>query len=300
MWRVTVLLALIVASFGASVRAADDGLDVLLTNDDGYDSAGLHGLRDALIEAGHRVTIVAPLTPQSGAGMKVTLSTLELIEQVEGVWSVGGSPADAVSLGLNRVMLGAPPDIVVSGANFGQNLGNNVLMSGTVGGAITAVLNGVPGIAVSVGIKLAEHDRRPQGFPSTVAAFPQAAAFIVRLLEALKERQGSDAPLLPPGLALNVNYPALPAAAIKGARIAHVGRFGGFRLLYQGIAGADNKLESMIGHDERGHKDAGSDTALFAEGFITISVIDPSWDAAMNSAEKVPDWLEALVDVQKP
>ena len=300
MWKTTVLLALIIGQIGAGVIAADEPLEILLTNDDGYDSVGLHGLREAFIEAGHRVTIVAPLTPQSGTGMKVTLATLEIVEHIEGVWSVDGSPADAVSLGLNRVMVGAPPDIVVSGANFGQNLGHNVLMSGTVGAAVTAVLNGVPGIAVSVGIDLDEHDGKPQGFPSTIAAFPQAAAFTVRLLEALKKRQGSGDQLLPPDLALNVNYPALPAKAIKGARIAHIGRFGGFRLLYQSIAGADNKLESMISHDERGQEDAGSDTALFAQGFITISVIDPSWDAAMNSANNAPDWLEALADHQTP
>ena len=298
MWKTTVLFALILGQMGASVAA--DPLKILLTNDDGYDSAGLHGLRDALIEAGHRVTVVAPLTQQSGTGMKVTLGTLELVEQVEGVWSVDGSPADAVSLALNRIMAGAPPDVVVSGANFGQNLGNNVLMSGTVGGAVTAVLNGVPGIALSVGIDLAEHDRKPQRFPSTLAAFPPAAAFAVQLLEALRGRQTSGNPLLPPGLALNVNYPALPADAIKGERIAHIGRFGGFRLRYEGVGTEENQLKSMIGDDERGYEEAGSDTALFAQGFITLSVIDPSWDAAANSAGKVPDWFEALVEHHTP
>lgn len=299
MKKIAFLIALIIGQAGGGAIAAD-GLEILLTNDDGYDSAGLHGLRDALIEAGHRVTVVAPLTQQSGTGMKVSFTTLALVEQVEGVWSIDGSPADAVSLGLNRIMVGAPPDVVISGANLGQNLGNNVLMSGTVGAAVTAVLNGVPGIAMSVGMDLAEHDRQPQSFPSTMAAFPKAAAFAVSLLETLKERRGSDDRLLPPGVALNVNYPALPPDAIKGARIAPIGRFGGFRLLYQSVAGEVDKLESMIGHDERGHEDAGSDTALFALGYITISVIEPSWDAAINSADDVPDWLEALVDHQEP
>ena len=300
MWKTTLLFALLLGQMGASITAADAPLEILLTNDDGYDSAGLHGLRDALIEAGHRVTVVAPLTQQSGTGMKVTLGTLELVEQAEGVWSVDGSPADAVSLALNRVMAGAPPDVVVSGANFGQNLGNNVLMSGTVGGAVTAVLNGVPGIALSVGIDLAEHDHKPQRFPSTLAAFPPAAAFAVRLLEALTARRGSGDPLLPLGLALNVNYPALPADAIKGERIATIGRFGGFRLRYERVGTEENQLESGLGHDERGYEEAGSDTALFAQGFITVSVIDPSWDAAANSADKVPDWFEGLVGHHTP
>ena len=277
-----------------SFALAAGGLSVLLTNDDGYDSPGIRALGAALAGAGYEVTIVAPLEQQSGSGMKVSLGALDVVEQGAGVWTVDGSPADAVSIGIHRLMQDAPPDVVISGANLGQNLGSNVMLSGTVGAAAMAAHDGIPAIAVSVGIDLAEHDAEPERFPSTLDAFPHAARLTVRLLAALTARREEGTELLPPGTVLNLNYPALPAASIRGVRTAPIGQYGGFRLIYPEDGSETGKVQSTIEHDPRGMAEADADTALFAAGFVTISVIEPRWNTVKGEAIATPEWIVKL------
>ena len=90
----------------------------------------------------------------------------------------GGSPADSVLVGLLHILQGETPDIVISGANFGPNLGY-ASSSGTVGAATMAMHVGIPAIAVSVGIDPAEYSATPIPFPSTFGAFDGAAEFTV-------------------------------------------------------------------------------------------------------------------------
>lgn len=247
---------------------------VLITNDDGYDSPGIELLAAALRADGHAVTIVAPSGQRSGSGMKMTLGDLPLVEHRPGEWSVDASPADAVSIGLRHVMRDAPPDLVVSGANFGQNIGNNVFISGTVGAAMTAVIAGVPAVAISVGMDLAEAASEPP-YASTRAAFPRAAAFTAELVSRLAGHGGAS--LLPAGHMLNVNYPAVPAARIGGARWTRVSAHGGFRVIYPVLA--EGKLKSWIEPDVDGHGDGTTDAAMFARDYITLSLLKPDWNA---------------------
>ena len=151
---------------------AAQSLRILLTNDDGFESPGLRALNEALSAAGHDVYVIAPASQQSGASASVTTRGVKVTELPDNVWSVHGRPADAVRVGLGYIMHDYPPDLVVSGANFGQNTGQDVNVSGTFGAAITAHQLGIPAIAVSVEIKPDEMDR---GFPSTAGAFGGAA-----------------------------------------------------------------------------------------------------------------------------
>ncbi len=107
-------------------------LKILLTNDDGFDSEGIMAMRQALIDDGHDVTIVAPADQQSGKGGSINTGafdftpgggTMQLTKHAEGIWSLAGTPADSVKAGLNIVLDDDPPDLVVSGLNEGQNLG---------------------------------------------------------------------------------------------------------------------------------------------------------------------------------
>ncbi|MGE0485503.1 MAG: 5'/3'-nucleotidase SurE [Gammaproteobacteria bacterium] len=261
----------------ACADGGDGALDILLTNDDGWDSPGITAVAAALTAAGHRVTVVAPLTQQSGTGMKITLGEIAVTEQRPGVWSVDGSPADAVGVGLQHVMRDAPPDLVVSGANFGQNLGNNVMISGTVGAAMMAVIHGVPAVAVSVGLDLAEASAEPR-FASTVAAFPGAASFTARLVGSLAARR--DGGLLPAGQIVNVNYPAVAKPA--GVVWARVSKHGGFAMRYDGATATG--IKTAIEHDADGQAEAVTDTGRFAAGYVTLSVLTPDWNAPDNAA----------------
>jgi len=266
-WLLSILLL-----FGMQVGVAH-ALDILLTNDDGWDSPGIEAVAAALRAAGHDVTVVAPLAQQSGSGMKITFGELALVEQRPGVWSLDGSPADAMGAGLAQVLDGKAPDLVVSGANFGQNLGNNVMLSGTVGAAMVAVLRGVPAIAVSVGLDLAEAAAEPR-FPSTLAAFPGAAAFTARLIGALAARP-DGAPLLPPGTMLNVNYPAPPEGAPESLAWVPTSHHGGFAMTYGAAEGA---VRSGMVHDLAGQAEADTDTGRFAAGAITLTLLRPDWN----------------------
>jgi 5'-nucleotidase len=223
-------------ALGAAPGAAR-ALDVLLTNDDGYLNPGITTLRDALCAAGHQVTLVAPATNQSGRGGSINTgalsssSAMALTRQESDacgdVWSLaaptapgtyGGTPVDSLKAGLDVVLGGAAPDLVVSGNNFGQNLGKPTSnSSGTVGAALQAAFEGIPAIATSVGVIPGESP----AFPSTLASFGPAADFIVRLIAALEAAPGSQ--LLPRRVELlNVNFP-VPYTGVMGVEITQLG-----------------------------------------------------------------------------
>lgn len=122
---------------------------ILVTNDDGIQSPGLHALAEALRGIG-RVVVVAPDRERSAIGHALTLhSPLRAMDQGLGRWSVDGTPADCVNLGIHG-LLKTPPDLVVSGINQGGNLGDDLTYSGTVAAAMEATLMGVPALAVSL------------------------------------------------------------------------------------------------------------------------------------------------------
>jgi 5'-nucleotidase len=122
---------------------------ILVTNDDGVHSDGIHALADAL-EALGAVTVVAPHIEASAIGHALTLRRPLRVERLrDNVYEVDGTPTDCVNVALARI-LEAPPDLVVSGINKGYNLGDDVTYSGTVAGAMEAALLGIPGIAVSL------------------------------------------------------------------------------------------------------------------------------------------------------
>ena len=269
--------------------AYGQGLDILLTNDDGYDGEGIRVLRDALVDAGHSVMIVAPADNRSGSGTSITTSgTIDYVQEEAGVWAVDGTPSDAVTLGLVHILRDQPPDLVVSGANFGQNVGASVLASGTVGAALTAARSGIPALAVSVAIDMDEAEG-PAPFTSTRAAFAPAAALVVEIVRQLEETGGGG--LLPPRTVLNINYPAVGGAEPAGVRFATVSRQRGFRQVYS-VAGESGPARVRLVPSDVTEADDDSDLALLAEGFATISVLDGDWDVGREGWERL---LERLV-----
>ncbi len=123
-----------------------DGLDILVTNDDGIDSVGFHALYEELSTIGS-VTAVAPADDQSAVGRTVSQSA-EISEHELG-YVIEGTPSDCVIAGLSSLV--PETDLVVAGCNRGANMGAGVLgRSGTVSAAVEAVFHGVPGIATSM------------------------------------------------------------------------------------------------------------------------------------------------------
>ncbi len=122
---------------------------ILLTNDDGLFSPGLTRLAEKLKEK-YRVYIAAPDRERSAVSMGLTLhQPLRVNRYGEDVWSINGTPSDCVNLAVRHLMP-SPPDWVVSGMNLGENISEDLFYSGTVAGAFTAFLYGLPTLAVSL------------------------------------------------------------------------------------------------------------------------------------------------------
>ena len=123
---------------------------ILLTNDDGIDAPGLAVLELIANQWAGEVWVVAPAHDQSGTSHSISLhAPLRVARLGERRFSVIGTPGDCSAMAICRLMGGARPDIVLSGVNRGSNLGVETVLSGTVGAAMTAMLLGVKGIALS-------------------------------------------------------------------------------------------------------------------------------------------------------
>ena len=177
---------------------------ILVSNDDGYFSPGIALLAERLARLGE-VTVVAPERDRSGASNSLTLDRpLQVRRAANGFRYVNGTPTDCVHLALTG-LVDPPPDIVVSGINFGANMGDDTIYSGTVAAATEGYLFGIPSIAVSLASKAGRN-------------FETAAAVAVQLVERFGRAQIRE-PLL-----LNINVPDIALAALGGIEVTRLGR----------------------------------------------------------------------------
>jgi 5'/3'-nucleotidase len=147
---------------------------ILVTNDDGVHSDGIHQLAEALRPLGD-VLVVAPHVEASAIGHALTLRRPLRVEKLrDGVYELDGTPADCVNIAITKLYT-APPDLIVSGINKGYNLGDDVTYSGTVSGALEGALLGVPSIAVSQ-----ERTSGAYDFRHSAAAAAKIAAMVLR------------------------------------------------------------------------------------------------------------------------
>jgi 5'-nucleotidase len=205
-----VLLPLIAAGAGAATpRHGSAGattprkLQIMVTNDDGYNAPGIATISSALAKLSNvHVIVVAPATNQSGAGGSTTTGTLTITKgkTLNGLpaYAVQGTPADTIRAALNQLHL--HPDLVVSGINAGQNLGPMVDLSGTVGAARAAVARDLPAIAVSAGLG------NPYQFKAAVPPVLKWVRYWRKLL--LSHRTAKHV--------LNINVPNCATGSVRG------------------------------------------------------------------------------------
>ena len=169
---------------------------ILLTNDDGIDAPGLEVLEHIAQELAREVWVVAPEHDQSGVSHAVSLhAPIRVSEQGPRRFGITGTPGDCAVMGVCHFMKAAPPRLILSGVNRGANLGMETVFSGTVGGAMTGMMLGIPSLALS------------QAFTDRLAVRWDTAralgADVVRQMLAL----GWSAETC-----LNINFPDRPAA----------------------------------------------------------------------------------------
>ncbi len=183
---------------------------ILITNDDGINAPGLTVLTRIAEEiAGPEgeVWTVAPAFEQSGVGHCISYTHPTMIAELgPRRYAAEGSPADCVLAALHDIMAGARPDLVLSGVNRGNNAAENVLYSGTVGGAMEAALQGLPAIALS-------QFYGPQNVDAA-DPFEAAAAHGADVVRRLLDSAPWEA--APYRTFYNVNFPPIPAAQVKG------------------------------------------------------------------------------------
>lgn len=230
---------------------------ILLTNDDGVDSAGLLALAQALSDD-HQVEVIAPDRNWSISGHQRTMDRplrVVKLKLADGspAYATDGTPSDCVALAALG-FLEEVPELVISGINHGNNLGDDITYSGTVAAAMEGVISGMPSIAVSMNIA-------PQ-WPVEVGA-----AFTKRLVEQVAQR-GLEKDIL-----LNVNVPNLPHDDIKGVLITRLGKRIYHDELISRVDPRGREYYWLGGNSVQDEREEGTDVAAIQDGYVSITPI---------------------------
>lgn len=237
---------------------------ILITNDDGIAAPGIE-LAETIAKqvAGPdgEVWTVAPESDRSGVSHALTYTSVIALHEVgERRYSTTGTPTDCVILGAEVVLADSPPDLTLSGVNYGRNVAEDAAVSGTVGGALESAMRSIRGIALSQSYGGNEDPTDPW------ASTREHGAEVVNSL-----LKGG----FPESLGFNVNFPALPKGQTKGVRMARLGNRGGSPMrpvetLSPRSRGRFFWLASGTAAS-RGVEDA--DDVLCAQGWITVTPI---------------------------
>jgi len=228
---------------GATLSIASvssQALNVALSNDDGWSAPGIQAMKAALINAGHTVTLAAPLDEQSDSSAAVNANPEDLLitRQVDGAnmefsgatsASGGAEGAEPASSALIAISLAGDPDLLITGINSVANVGSFTQISGTVGGTVLGFSptyqQAVPSIAISTD-ELCNDGEAPEDCTVRNAAhYDRVAAFMVDFIAHLETKPGflnRETGLLPEGVGLNINYP--PVDNVKGVKVSAQGR----------------------------------------------------------------------------
>jgi 5'-nucleotidase len=240
---------------------------VLITNDDGIQAKGLNALRRALNDLPEvEVHVIAPDSNRSATARSITTRSPLWVQEVEfddgsRGFATDGTPVDCVRFA-DLGLLGAKPELIVSGINHGANLGDDITYSGTVAAALEGIVLGVPAIAISQQSVAREMDFRwGREFDFSVAA-----AFAAELVQAVAEDP------LPADTLLNVNCPAGPPTGIE---VTHLGK----RLYNDELKLVDEEPESdrrryeIYGFEPSFEDEEGSDLSAIARGRTSVTPV---------------------------
>jgi 5'/3'-nucleotidase SurE len=281
-------LTLLVAAVRAVAAAPLDPIHVLVTNDDGVAAPGIDALVQALAANPNvQVTVIAPATNQSGTGDGFTTTPITVSpSSTAGAFpatAVTGKPADTVLFGVLQG-LSQRPDLVVSGINFGQNAGVEVVnVSGTVGAALTAVRLGIPAIAVSA------------GFYTLASQYAEAANYTASIVERFRQSRGFRAKMSTrsgarSALVLNINFPSCTSGSTRDdvlVPLGHLQQVTGYTLT--GTAGstqtytpAVTSMSPFTANCLSTATNPATDLDALMNGFASLTVLNPDLTASQK------------------
>ena len=224
-------------------------MNILLSNDDGYKSSGLKALKNVLENYGN-VTTVAPYRDISASSSCLSVhGPVEINKISANFYKVYGTPADCVHIA-TRGILKNIPDIVFSGVNFGSNMGDDVIYSGTVGAAIEGRHSKYGSVAISIASKKPKHT---DGLHLTLEHI------VEHIFHKLMKKKAI----------ININIPDLPFSKIKGIKITKLGKR---QLpLRASVLKRNKKKFFNIGKSGKGISAAGNDFHAIEKGYISIT-----------------------------
>jgi 5'-nucleotidase len=245
---------------------------ILISNDDGYLSPGLHALAQAM-EALGTVDVVAPEQDRSAASNSLTLDRpLYVKKAANGYHYVNGTPTDCVHIALTG-LLAHKPDLVVSGINDGANMGDDMLYSGTVAAATEAFLMGIPAIAFSYSKKGYQH----------LDAARQLAQHITRML----------APrLIEHPMLLNVNFPNCAMDQVKGWKTTRLGKRHPAQAMVPTTSPKGQPMYWIGPSGEALDAGEGTDFGAIEQGFVAITALNLDL-TNLGATEQVGRWLQS-------
>jgi 5'-nucleotidase len=230
---------------------------ILVSNDDGINAQGIECLERIARSLSDDVWVVAPETNQSGAAHSLTLTRpLRVRRHGEHHFSVDGTPTDCVLIALQRIVEGAPVDLMLSGINHGANLGEDVTYSGTVAAAMEATLFKVPSIAFSQVCESRQHIK-----------WPTAERFAPEVIDRLLSLPWT------PDVLINVNFPDLDPAEVQGVRVAVQGarKIGDTLLERTDPRGEPYLWIGALREDT--NPGEGTDLAAVAAGYVSVTPV---------------------------
>lgn len=258
---------------GVFLEEIATAMNILVSNDDGYQAPGIIYLARVLAEVAE-IIVVAPDRDRSGASHSLTLKQpLHVTHHQDGFTSVEGTPTDCVHVAITG-LLDKAPDMVVSGINAGANMGDDVIYSGTVAAAMEGRFLGLPAVAISLASYPPRH-------------FATAAEVAKRLVLSLQKRP------LPSNTMLNVNVPDLPYTELAGFQTT---RLGNRHQSEPVIKDKDPRGRTIYWIGPAGpEQDAGQGTDFYAVRMGYVSVTPLQVDLTSHAAlDKVSEWLTTL------
>jgi len=256
---------------------------ILITNDDGFDSPALLALIEALKPLAEIIT-VAPTLEKSACGHSLTLTKpLRFVELEPNFYKLDdGTPTDCVFLALHKLYdADNQPDLVISGINIGANMGEDITYSGTAAGAMEAVLQGVPAIAISQ--DFSDDMREKDGFK-----YELAQKSIVTLVEKIFD---GSFPLAPRKF-LNLNIPAIAPSESKGFKVTKTGN-----RIYTNDADAHTNPRGqeyfwigLVNHEWCKTEGQMTDIQAVKQGYVSVTPIHLDM-TSHNDIEELESWI---------
>lgn len=330
------MLGLAVMGLAAMLPQQSWALNIVLSNDDGFEAANIRALYQRLKAAGHDVVLSGPTQNNSGKGgaMNFLVPVTPLAKDTRfgtvkagaagagadpgdaNVFYVDGTPVMSMLYGLDVVAAkrwGKQPDLVISGPNEGANLGAINNSSGTFNNALYAINRGVPAIAVSYS---GTAGRSYTALTDDAIEY-RVADIVMQLVNQLDAQKGSDGRLLPAGVGLNVNIPVLADGVTPVFKFSRLGTATDYQpvfyenlsnspvavgygagVAYPGISFVNSQIAPPAGVVVPNDTAASSERNVVVTGAISVSVVEGIPQARRSNEDAIKIRLEALFNPQ--